>query len=259
MLHPVLVEGNVAAFSCEIKNVLHLELHLGRWCQGRCSTFGTIKCFAMWHLLSPAHRAERSLAKTRVSICRRSPLWFFIFIYLFWGAIYKTLNRRSGSTWQRRRVISFPWKVFSLSCPFPPFLPSLDCIGLFLFLYALLHWLGSPLFSFFFFPFPPLISPQCALSISVLCLCMALGIKSDSLRDWMCVAMACCIWKAIHSAGTLQFNLKQDWCWQTSHPLSSKMFLPLHAPIADGQKGICHFVMAMSRLLSRNNSTGEGT
>lgn len=51
------------------------------------------------------------------------------------------------------------------------------------------------------------------------------GIKSDSLRDWMCVAMACCIWKAIHSAGTLEFNLKQDWCWQTSHPSLAKCFL----------------------------------
>lgn len=51
------------------------------------------------------------------------------------------------------------------------------------------------------------------------------GIKSDSLWDWMCVAMACCIWKAIHSAGTLEFNLKQDWCWQTSHPSLAKCFL----------------------------------
>lgn len=62
------------------------------------------------------------------------------------------------------------------------------------------------------------------------------GIKSDSLRDWMCVALACCIWKAIHSAGTLEFNLKQDWCWQTSHPFSCKMFPPLHTSIADGQR-----------------------
>lgn len=129
---------------------------------------------------------------------------------------YIPLNRYCRSTCQcHSYFISHKKKVF----------PSL---GFSLFLYPLLCWLGSP-----FFPLT-LISLQFALSISGLCLCMALGIKSDSLRDWMCLAMASCIWKAIHSAGTLQFNLKQDWCWQTSHPLSSKMFPPLHAPIADG-------------------------
>ena len=115
---------------------------------------------------------------------------------------------------------------------FLPLLPLLHWISLSCFLYPLLHWLGS-FFPFFFFI---LISRQFTLSICGLCLCTALGIKSDSLRDWMRVAMACCIWKAIHSAGTLRFNLKQDWCWQTSHPLSSKMFPPLPTSIADGQR-----------------------
>lgn len=69
-------------------------------------------------------------------------------------------------------------------------------------------------------------SSLCPLYQSVGCAFVLLfGIKSDSLRDWMCVAMACCIWKAIHSAGTLEFNLKQDWCWQTSHPSLAKCFL----------------------------------
>lgn len=108
------------------------------------------------------------------------------------------------------------------------------------------HWLCA------FFPFT-LFSPYLALSIRGLCLLYrALGIKSDSLRDWMCVAMARCIWEAIHSAGTLWFNLKRDWCWQTSHPLSSKCFLRCPTSIADGQRA--HFVMVISRPSSKNNT-----
>lgn len=108
------------------------------------------------------------------------------------------------------------------------------------------HWLCA------FFPFT-LVSSYLALSIRGLCLLYrALGIKSDSLRDWMRVAMARCIWEAIHSAGTLWFNLKRDWCWQTSHPLSSKCFLRCPTSIADGQRA--HFVMVILQPLSKNNT-----
>lgn len=122
----------------------------------------------------------------------------------------------------------------------------------FLTLIPCLHWISCTFFNqwvcvFFLFT---LISTYLALSIRGLCLLYrALGIKSDSLWDWMCVAMARCIWEAIHSAGTLWFNLKRDWCWQTPHPLSSKCFLRCPTSIADGQRAL--FVMVISRLSAK--------
>lgn len=102
---------------------------------------------------------------------------------------------------------------------FPSSLSALGRIGLLLF-FNLLSIDRAPVFVLL----PS--SSLCPLYQSVGCAFVLLfGIKSDSLRDWMCVAMACCIWKAIHSAGTLEFNLKQDWCWQTSHPSLAKCFL----------------------------------
>lgn len=68
------------------------------------------------------------------------------------------------------------------------------------------------------------------------------------------VAMASCIWKPIHSAVTLQFNLKQDWCWQTSHTRSSKMFPPLPTSIADGQRAcatLCWWFLGFSAQITR--------
>lgn len=128
--------------------------------------------------------------------------------------------------------------LFCIQIVFYPFaicLLSYSIFSAFTWLYRLFPFTLFPIDLALFFSFT-LISPQFALSISVLRLCTALGIKTDSLWDWMRVAMASCIWKAIHSTGTLRFNLKQDWCWQTSHPLYSKMFPPLPSSIGDGQR-----------------------
>lgn len=150
--------------------------------------------------------------------------------------MYETLNVPSKIN-PRHGVILFPIRnsfppLCFLFSSFPPFSASAQLYRLF----SCLSLASSPLTWLPFFVLLPS-SPLSSLYQSVGCAFVRLfGIKSDSLRDWMCVAMACCIWKAIHSAGTLQFNLKQDWCWQTSHPLSSKMFPPLHTPIADGQR-----------------------
>lgn len=137
---------------------------------------------------------------------------------------------------EQLRIILFCIQiVFSPFCSLSFVLFTLFCLYLAVLAFPLFFTLFSIDLALLFFSFT-LISFQFALSISVLRLCTALGIKSDSLWDWMCVAMASCIWKAIHSAGTLQFNLKQDWCWQTSHPLYSKMFPPLPTSIGDGQR-----------------------
>lgn len=147
--------------------------------------------------------------------------------------------------WPHHTVI---WSSFKTAfLPFTVILLSHSgCIGISLFRYSPLHWLSSLFFVLLSSP------PHFTLSIRGLCLCTALGIKSDSLLDWMRVATACWIWEAIHSAGTLQFNLKQDWCWQTSHPLSSKMFPRSDTSIADGQR-----VMLMAGLLRGNNTVEE--
>lgn len=208
-----------------VENLLLIKLHLSYSCYGRYFTLGTIEFFVIRNCYHLPIELNGLLLQTHIFIL----LWLNIPVaHIFWTCVWDIPWATSVILLCSKTV--FPLLLFFFfSCLFSNFLSLFGCIRFSVFRYPLLHCFE------FFFSFT-LISPQFALSISGLWLCTALGIKSDSLQDWMRVAMACCIWKAIHSAGTLQFNLKQDWCWQTSHPLSSKMFPPLPTSIADRQR-----------------------
>lgn len=200
------------------------------------------QAFHLWGLqvlligkLLPPTQESQSPTHTHISVWSRSPPRF---IHLFWSCVQNV----KWTTRPRHRVLFTPFEIsFLASCSLSVVLSPLFYLHLpesaspsFFTIFFIDLVLPPSLFSFLVL-LPP--SPLSSLYQSVGCAFVRLfGIKSDSLRDWMCVAMACCIWKAIHSAGTLLFNLKQDWCWQTLHPLSSKMFPPLHTPIADGQR-----------------------
>lgn len=144
--------------------------------------------------------------------------------------------------------------LLSFSCLFPPLLRLLGCIGLSCSLRPLLHWLGSLFFFFFFYPHLPSVH---FINLWV----VPLYGSWDQIR--FTSGLNVCSHGLLHLKGN-------SFSWNFAVQFETRLMLANFTPpffqnvssIAHincwWTKGICHFVMVMSGLLSRKNTKKEG-